>query len=184
MKKQINFNKNYFIYPCGKLESNERGNRFLKPVKNNCGYLQYYLKDEETKKYKWFKVHRLVALYFIDNPKNLKEVNHKDRNKENNNVFNLEWCTHSDNIKHSYKTRTTLKGINSPLYGKKATEETKQKQSIKKLGENHPKFKGYYCFNGLQFASASEASKQFNISSKTIIRHSKQNKNGWTFILC
>lgn len=49
-------------------------------------------------------VHRLVAITFLPNPNNLKEVNHKDLNKGNNNISNLEWIDRKGNMKHYFKT--------------------------------------------------------------------------------
>lgn len=59
-------------------------------------------------------VHRLVASAFIDNPNNYREVNHKDGNKSNNSIENLEWVKHSDNIKHSYR-ELKQKRYNRPI---------------------------------------------------------------------
>lgn len=67
-----------------------RSNKFLKPSKLPNGYLQVGLsKDGKQKR---FFVHRLVAMAFIPNPDNLPQVNHKDENKLNNCIDNLEWC--------------------------------------------------------------------------------------------
>jgi hypothetical protein len=52
-----------------------------------------------------FYVHRLVASAYIPNPKNLPEVNHRDRNKNNNDVSNLEWITTRDNVIHYYSSK-------------------------------------------------------------------------------
>ena len=69
-----------------------------------------------------YSVHRMVAEAFIPNPNNLPEVNHKDCDRTNNCVENLEWCTHFDNIQYSIKMgnhicTTDLMGSNNPNYG-------------------------------------------------------------------
>ena len=56
-----------------------------------------------NRKRKSFAIHTLVAKQFIPNPNGLPQVNHKDGNKENNCVENLEWCTAKYNTKHSYE---------------------------------------------------------------------------------
>ncbi len=68
---------------------------------NGHGYKQVQIMREGIRYTRY--VHRLVAECFINNPDGLPEVNHKDGNKGNNNAANLEWCTRSENQKHSYR---------------------------------------------------------------------------------
>jgi hypothetical protein len=74
--------------------------RILKTAVNQHGYVVINLYKEGVSK-NW-RVHRLVALVFCSNPNDLNVVNHIDGNKLNNHYSNLEWCTHSDNVKHAY----------------------------------------------------------------------------------
>jgi len=62
------------------------------------GYLKAAL--WKNGKRNWRFVHRLVALTFISNPENKPQVNHKDGNKLNNHISNLEWCTNQENSQH------------------------------------------------------------------------------------
>ena len=82
--------------------------------KNSDGYLCCALKT--NKGWRSIGVHRLVAMAFIDNPENLKEVNHKDYNRINNNVENLEWISHRDNVIYSNCNRPDYNGSNNPNY--------------------------------------------------------------------
>lgn len=70
---------------------------------NNAGYCTVNLCKDN--KYKSFDIQRLVALAFIPNPNNLPEVNHKDENKLNNSVENLEWVTKSGNNRYGSKLK-------------------------------------------------------------------------------
>lgn len=75
--------------------------KVLKNHKISTGYRFVMLYGANGKKQHY--VHRLVAETFIPNPNNLCDVNHKDGCKTNNILFNLEWCSRSDNQKHAYK---------------------------------------------------------------------------------
>jgi hypothetical protein len=74
--------------------------KLLKPSIEKKGYLKIRL-SKNCKVYS-FKIHRLVAIYFIENKQNLKQVNHLDGNKLNNNFTNLEWVSNRENINHYY----------------------------------------------------------------------------------
>lgn len=75
--------------------------KIINGILNNDGYLQCKLCKDG--KYKTVRMHRIIAQTFIDNPNNLPEVNHKDCNRQNNYVENLEWVSHLENIQHSTK---------------------------------------------------------------------------------
>jgi len=74
--------------------------KYIKPLMEKKGYFAVGLINHSIKHQR--KIHRLVATMFIDNPMNYPQVNHKDGNKTNNNIDNLEWCNNSMNIQHAY----------------------------------------------------------------------------------
>ena len=77
---------------------NVRRNTLLRLPKTNNGYIRISLCKNGIKT--GLTVHRLVAETFIPNPDNLPEVNHKDEDKTNNRVENLEWCDHKYNMNY------------------------------------------------------------------------------------
>lgn len=104
--KSISEASNYEVSNLGNIR-NKTTLQILKGRLSKSGYYQVSIKINETGKFSNRYIHRLVAQYWIDNPKNKREVNHKDGNKLNNNVENLEWVTSSENQKHRHSIGIT-----------------------------------------------------------------------------
>lgn len=101
-----------------------------------------------------FLVHRLVAETFIPNPDNLPCVNHKDGNKLNNSVDNLEWCTFSRNNKHAYETG--LKSAKGENNGRHKLTENDVDYIRKNYIKRHPEF------------SFAAMARKFGVDKKTV----------------
>lgn len=112
----------YFVSSFGKIFSIKQGYiRQLKPyLDGKKNYLQIRLNNKKL------LLHRIVAINFIDNPLHLPEVNHKDKNKQNCKIDNLEWCTRKENLYDSYKTM-------SPVRNYRECELYKDNQLISKF---------------------------------------------------
>lgn len=78
--------------------------KILKPCQQKSGYLNVDLSNGHSKSHK-DRVHRLVAQAFISNPNNYPQVNHKDEDKSNNKVENLEWCTAKYNLNYGHHNK-------------------------------------------------------------------------------
>ena len=110
-------NNNFEISSYGRIRSRERyvftypnnirhiPSKIMRLWEHSNGYLSYNVRGKNE------LVHRLVAEYFIPNPNNLLEVNHKDNNRHNNNVDNLEWITHKNNAIHAVSYRSDVKPV-------------------------------------------------------------------------
>ena len=136
MRKQIKDYENYFIYDNGDV-LNILTNKILKGSIGEHGY-KYYRLSKNGKK-KMFYAHRLVAEAFIDNPNNLPVVNHKNGNKLNNNIENLEWVNYSENSEHAHKEKLIKDRRKSEYYTQSLSGEEWKKipafnYSISNLG--------------------------------------------------
>lgn len=109
-----------------------KGERLKTPRVDHGGYLTVCLFKHSKQKH--MKVHRLVALAFIPNPENKKTVNHKDGNKANNCVYNLEWATQSENIIHANKTGlrvvTDAQRMAASVNGRKTCDRNRVRKAV------------------------------------------------------
>lgn len=103
--------------------------RILKLIKNRYGYLYVNLYKNNIKK--TYQVHRLVAEAFLPNPDNLPEVNHKDENKQNNSVHNLEWCDRSYNVNYGTRNKRISKSNTNGKRSKPVLQYTLDGQFVK-----------------------------------------------------
>lgn len=131
--------------------------RILKQSYDNNGYGYYRVHINHHRYYPY----RLIAETFLPNPENKPEINHKDGNKLNNRVDNLEWVTRSENMKHAYKL-----GLQRP--------SEKQKQAVSKWNKEY-RIKKVYQYdtegNLLNcFKSQREAAKMLNLSEASVSR--------------
>lgn len=156
---------NYLVSNTGLVFSNLT-NKILKFNRMNNGYLSVELFNKG--KSKRLLVHRIVAQSFIDNPNNYPVINHKDENKYNNNVDNLEWCTQKYNA--NYGNALIKKSKNF-----KSTERHKQVARLNALSRQIPVLQFTKSGEFLKrFNSAAEASKLLKINASHIGETCKQ----------
>ena len=125
--------EDYLIGDNGEVYS-KKSNSLLKPRHTKDGYV-YYRLCKPGGIQKDFRVHRLVALAYVENPNNLETVNHIDGDKTNNHYSNLEWMNRSDQLQHAYDLglKKPMRGLNHSVA--KATVE--QVLYIRERYDNH-----------------------------------------------
>lgn len=146
--KNFPLNNNYMVSKDGKIYSLIK-NKLMKQIETKNGYLVVYLKPKNKRRV--FKIHRIVAITFLRNENNYPHINHKDGNKKNNKLNNLEWCSPKQNMEHSLRL-----GLHKNLNTKNAVEKLK----IKIIDTNTNKI----------YNSLTEAAKENNISIAAISR--------------
>lgn len=109
------YNGRYYVSNYGRLKSLYKGVKIIRPGNVN-GYMSVVLHDNTVRKTR--TIHRLVGIYFIPNPDNLPQINHKDFNRSNNHVDNLEWCTNRYNVNHSISAGRMFRGELNKSRGK------------------------------------------------------------------
>ena len=155
----------------------------IKSIRNNkilkCDYSHngYRIVDLQGKT---FRVHRLVAQTFLPNPDNLPQVNHKDEDKFNNNVDNLEWCSRSYNINYGNRNNKVAKKVSIWRKGKGSDYSPRERKKVAQ----------YTLDNKLvrEFKSINEAGRETKSSIGTIynccVGKSKScNGYKWKFVL-
>lgn len=159
-------NDKIYISDQGRIMSILRDERILKTSQDRKGYSRITITIDGEKR--TYKVHRLVAQAFIPNPDNLPQVNHKDGNKGNNNVPNLEWISNADNAKHA---------IDNNLWDNVIAASSRS---------NAAKMQPIYSIDSVtgerrDFKSVSEAERFFNSRHISDVLNGKRNKAAGQF---
>lgn len=141
-----NYENLYDVSNLGRVYSH-RTKKILKPSEDKVGYKRTTLQKTHRKDVKRFYIHQLVAIAFLENQENKKYINHKDENKSNNNVDNLEWVTHKENC--NFGTRN-----------KKISVMNKNNKFLSK--------KVICLNNNIVYPSMQEASRQTGVPSSNI----------------
>lgn len=137
--RTINDHSRYMVSTLGRVKNKDTG-RILKASKNKtAGYVYIRLYSDSGKQTN-FRLHRLVALHFLDNPENKPEVNHIDEDKTNNALSNLEWCTRKENVRYGTGISRRTHSLSIPIL----------------------------CSNGLVYNSLSECARALQLSSGSI----------------
>ena len=144
---------NYQVSNLGNVRNTKR-NKIKEPGYDSHGYLKVDLYENSHRSTK--KIHRLVADAFIPKDPQRLDINHKDGNKENNAVTNLERCTKSENMKHAYKKGLVKSHASYGMLGKKNPNAGRKKRAIKILE------------TGEEFQSIMDCERSTGISNKHI----------------
>lgn len=143
--KDIEGYEGYQVSNLGRVKSFKRGKEKFLRNKRNKGYIFVFLYKEGKRKE--CSVHRLVANAFLPNPDNLPQINHKDEDKSNNNVDNLEWCSASYNMNYATRPLIASKTVYQySLNGEFVAEYPSTMEVQRQLGFAHTHIS--YCCNG------------------------------------
>ena len=110
--KDIKDYENYEVSNLGRVKNKKTG-RILKPEKTRDGYMRVSLCKDGIQRHAL--LHRLVSLTFLPNSQNLPQVNHKDEDKTNNCLDNLEWCDHKYNNNYGTKNERQAEKMSKPV---------------------------------------------------------------------
>lgn len=135
--KEIDGFSNYMVSNTGEIKSlnyNKTGKeKVLIPHKLSNGYLGINLYDND-KKSCYLLIHRLVAQAFLPNPNGYRIINHKDENRSNNSVNNLEWCSYKYNLNYGNRNSKLSNSLtNNPFFSIPVLQYSKTREFLKEF---------------------------------------------------